>query len=45
MNFEMADTTVQQHIDDINDQVAQTRGCRAGRRARRDWLRRSNRAA
>jgi hypothetical protein len=45
MNFEMADASVQQHIIEISDQVTQTRGCRAGRRARRDWFRRSARAA
>jgi len=45
MNFEMADTSVQQHIDEVKDQVAQARGCRAGRTPRRGWFRRSSRAA
>jgi hypothetical protein len=42
MNFDMANVSVQQHISEIRDQVTQTRGCRVGRRARRDWFRRSD---
>ena len=45
MNFEMADANVQQHINEVKNQAAQARGCRAGRRPRRDWFRRSGWAA